>query len=232
MLLRRCPACRKLVPKCFYAGQLAKHAEPVPDEENVADTVVVMPAHPEWEEDDRVMEEHVLCRWMHRIGHECGHATACLACGHCPEGILLGDMRDENGKVHQGLVKGGSLPAGASAENQAIVCLAGMVGETILFGRHDDGAERDVQQVKPHVEEILAREGEKRSAAEIEKDLIEAAERLLRENKDFLDALYSEGLERAKEHGLARLHLKPIELLTGGQIQHVFDVIKKGGAKK
>lgn len=141
-------------------------------------------------------------------------------------------MRDEEGKVYQGLVKGGSLPDGASAENRAIVCLAGIVGETLLFGRHDDGAERDLDQLKPCIEEILAREGEDRSAAKIEQDSIEAAKQLLRQNKNLLDALYGEGLERAKNHGLARLHSEPIELLTGDQLQYVFNFIRNAGTKK
>lgn len=60
-------------------------------------------------------------------------------------------------------------------------------------GRHGNGAECDFQQVRPYIANVLARKGEKRSAAEIENDLIEAAEPLSRENMDLLDALYKEG---------------------------------------
>jgi hypothetical protein len=60
-------------------------------------------------------------------------------------------------------------------------------------GRHGNGAVCDVQQVGPYIADVLARKGEKPSAAEIENDLIEAAEPLSRENMDLLDALYKKG---------------------------------------
>ena len=230
-MLRRCPACRKLVLKCFYVGHLAKHASPVPDGKEVVDILPVTPAHPEWEQDDRIMPRLLHTRWTRRIGHECGHATASLAFGHCPEAIWLGNIRDEQGNVHQGLVKGGSLPTGASAENQAIVRLAGMLGESILFGQHGEGGGLDLPQVESYVKDIQAHECERRSPAEIEKDLIESAEGLLKENKDLLDALYEKSLRRAEEYGLARLHREPMQVLTGEEIQQVFDAIGKRRAK-
>ena len=191
-----------------------------------------MPAHQDWEEDDRAMAELLNRRWTHRIGHECGHTTACLAFGHYPDAILLGVMRDQEGRRHDGITIGCSLPEGSSAENQAIVCLAGIVGESLLFGEHEDGADRDLEKAKSYVQEVLVGDSEDRSVTEIEQALIEATERLLRENKTLFDALYEEGLERAKNHGLARLHDEPIELLTGEQIRSVFDWIKNRGSGK
>jgi hypothetical protein len=230
MLFRRCPACGRHILTCLFAKHLAAHKDPVvPDDSQEPEPT--MPAHPEWEDDDKAVDVLLKNRWTHRIGHEMGHITACLACGHFPDEVLLGNIKDEKGRVHHGLVRNGALPDSALPEDQARVCLAGMVAETILFGQQAEGAERDLQQLEPFVEQIRSRDGESRSSAEVKKDLIESAERVLRENKDLLDAIYEEGLERAEAHGLKRLHQDPIQLLTGEQIRYVFDEIQRRRAQ-
>lgn len=183
---------------------------------------------PEWEEHDKAMFEIAEKKWKHIIGHECGHATASLANGNCPDGIQIGRLEDEYGRTHYGLTRNSGLPDTASAEAKATVLLAGLVAENLLFGSHDDGSERDLLQLKPVIDEIMGREGETRSATKIQEDLMANTASLLQMHMNVLKDLYEGGMERAQAFGFVKLNDKgsALQLLTREMLQHTWDVLK------
>lgn len=184
---------------------------------------------PEWDEDDKAMEAMAERKWRHIIGHECGHATAALANGKCPDKILIGQLGDEiSGKTVPGLAVNSGLPDDAPAEAKATVLLAGLVAEELIFGSHSNGAERDLDQLKPLVKEVIGGKGEERTEAKVREDLLAATKSLLEANKQILEELYEEGVRRAADVGFVKLNEKGIalELLNGEMLRCAWDELK------
>ncbi len=176
----------------------------------------------DWDEDDRKMEELNLDRWSHRLGHECGHATAAMHHKHYPDNILLGKMLDKKNRIHQGLAQNAVLPDDAPAEDQIVVMLAGEEAENLLFGRHDEGAERDMEIALPLIEVIRGRDGESRTAEKILADLRVRTREVLSHREAALRRLFEIGFKKAKEFGLLKLNLEHMEVVSQQELHDFF----------
>ena len=100
--------------------------------------------------------------------------------------------------------------------------MAGVIAERMLFGSDDRGAERDVKQVEPIIDEIVARKGEERSRERIMQDLIAETESHLERHQAALRAISEEGDRRAREHGFLNLHRQWITLFTDEELRRFF----------
>lgn len=167
------------------------------------------------------MESFQFDRWSRRILHECGHAVAAMAKGHCPAAIFIGKMIDEHGQAHHGLTKECALPETAPDEDKAIVILAGMAAERI-FGLIDQGGERDLKQVMPIIEKIRTGSEEPMPHDEIINVLQVKTVNLLEQYRSWLDEMHQSGIHRAKTYGFTELNFNHMELFNSNDLRELF----------
>lgn len=182
----------------------------------------------DWAEDDSRMEQLNLERWGHRLGHECGHATAAMHFKHYPDEILLGKIvqinegRSQEVVTHHGMARNVSLPDDAPAEDKVVVMLAGVEAEKLLFGRQDEGGKRDHEQAAPFIEEIRSRPGETRTSEQILGDLRKRTKEVLGEHEAVLRRLFEKGMARAVAFPLLELNLKHMKVFEKRELHDLF----------